>query len=88
MGLESIWHWVILLIIVLALFGTKKLTKIGPDLGNAVREFKKALRGDEGDDEGKEKDGGEDKDSLKADPPGEAPAAESAQQKDHHEAGQ
>jgi len=50
MGLDSIWHWLILLIIILALFGTSKLTKIGPDLGNAVREFKKALHGDDKDD--------------------------------------
>ncbi|HET6631851.1 MAG TPA: Sec-independent protein translocase subunit TatA [Rhodanobacteraceae bacterium] len=45
MGLDSIWHWIILLVIVLAVFGAGKLTRMGPDLGNAVRGFKKALQG-------------------------------------------
>ena len=77
MGLDSIWHWLILLVIVLALFGTSKLTKIGPDIGNAVREFKKALHGDD-------KDEAKSGDTLKADPP----AAESAQKQEQHDAGQ
>ncbi|HET7663584.1 MAG TPA: twin-arginine translocase TatA/TatE family subunit [Rhodanobacteraceae bacterium] len=81
MGLDSIWHWLILLVIVLALFGTSKLTKIGPDLGNAVREFKKALRGDDKD-EPKSGD-----DTLRADPPAQA-AAENAQKQERHDAGQ
>ncbi len=85
MGLDSIWHWLILLIIVLALFGTKKLTKIGPDLGNAVREFKKALRGDDDDEADAGKEGGE---SLKADPPAATPPpAAGAAQKERHENG-
>ncbi|HET8555113.1 MAG TPA: twin-arginine translocase TatA/TatE family subunit [Rhodanobacteraceae bacterium] len=80
MGLDSIWHWLILLIIVLALFGTSKLTKIGPDIGNAVREFKKALHGDD-------KSGSTSEDTLKADPPAQAASADSAQKQEQHDAG-
>ncbi len=47
MGLDSFWHWVILLVIILLVFGTGKLTRVGSDLGNAVRGFKKAMGGDE-----------------------------------------
>lgn len=65
MGFDSIWHWLLLLAIVLVIFGTGKLTKIGPDLGNAMRGFKKALHGDE-DDKAKPADSAE---KLQADPP-------------------
>ncbi len=44
MGTWSIWHWLIVLIIVLLIFGTKKLRNIGADLGGAVRGFKEGLR--------------------------------------------
>ena len=40
MGSFSIWHWLIVLIIVMLVFGTKKLRNIGADLGGAVRGFK------------------------------------------------
>ncbi|MDZ4813918.1 MAG: Sec-independent protein translocase subunit TatA [Pseudomonadota bacterium] len=43
MGGFSIWHWVIVLVVVLVIFGTKKLRNVGGDLGGAVRDFKKAL---------------------------------------------
>jgi sec-independent protein translocase protein TatA len=43
----SITHLLILLVIVVLLFGTKKLRNIGGDLGGAVRDFKKGLDGDE-----------------------------------------
>lgn len=43
MGLTSIWHWIVLLIIVLAVFGTKKFRNIGRDLGGAVHDFKQGL---------------------------------------------
>ncbi|WHZ19420.1 MAG: Twin-arginine translocation protein TatA [Rhodanobacteraceae bacterium] len=66
MGFDSIWHWLILLVIVLVLFGTSKLTKIGPDLGNAVRGFKKALQGDDEADKAKAAGSSE---KLQADPP-------------------
>ncbi len=43
MGGFSIWHWIIVLVVVLVIFGTKKLRNVGGDLGGAVRDFKKAL---------------------------------------------
>ncbi|HXZ97600.1 MAG TPA: Sec-independent protein translocase subunit TatA [Burkholderiales bacterium] len=45
MGSLSIWHWLIVLVIVLLIFGTKKLRNIGTDLGNAVKGFKEGMRG-------------------------------------------
>ncbi|MBR6877558.1 MAG: twin-arginine translocase TatA/TatE family subunit, partial [Neisseriaceae bacterium] len=36
MGLSSIWHWLIVLVIVVLVFGTKKLKNVGKDLGSAV----------------------------------------------------
>jgi sec-independent protein translocase protein TatA len=47
MGGLSIWHWIILLIIVLLVFGTKKLRNMGADLGGAVKGFKDGMKGDE-----------------------------------------
>jgi sec-independent protein translocase protein TatA len=47
MGSFSIWHWLIVLVIVLLIFGTKKLRNIGADLGGAVKGFKDGMRGDE-----------------------------------------
>ena len=44
MGSISIWHWVIVLLIVLLIFGTKKLRNIGSDLGGAVKGFKDGVR--------------------------------------------
>jgi sec-independent protein translocase protein TatA len=44
MGVSSIWHWVIVLIIVAMVFGTKKLRNIGEDLGAAVRGFKEGMK--------------------------------------------
>ena len=44
MGTWGIGHWVILLIIVLVIFGTKKLRNMGADLGGAVRGFKDGVR--------------------------------------------
>ena len=44
MGFDSIWHWLLLLVIVLLIFGTKKLRNIGADLGGAVRGFKDGMR--------------------------------------------
>lgn len=50
MGSFSIWHWLIVLLIVVLVFGTKKLKNIGGDVGGAVNEFKKAMRdGQDGD---------------------------------------
>lgn len=43
MGSFSIWHWIIVLVIVVLVFGTKKLKNIGTDLGGAVKGFKDAM---------------------------------------------
>ena len=43
MGAFSIWHWLIVLVIVLLVFGTKKLRNIGGDLGGAVKNFKDSM---------------------------------------------
>ncbi len=44
MGSFSIWHWLIVLVIVMLVFGTKKLRNIGEDLGGAVKGFKEGMR--------------------------------------------
>lgn len=44
MGSFSLWHWLIVLLIVVLIFGTKKLKNIGGDVGGAVNEFKKAMK--------------------------------------------
>lgn len=49
MGSFSIWHWLIVLLVVVLVFGTKKLRNIGEDLGGAVKGFKEGMKGTEGD---------------------------------------
>jgi sec-independent protein translocase protein TatA len=44
MGSFSIWHWLIVLVIVMLIFGTKKLRNIGQDLGGAVKGFKEGIK--------------------------------------------
>lgn len=44
MGSFSIWHWLIVLLIVVLVFGTKKLKNMGSDLGSAVKGFKDGMR--------------------------------------------
>jgi len=44
MGGLSIWHWLIVLLVVLLIFGTKKLRNIGQDLGGAVKGFKEGMK--------------------------------------------
>lgn len=44
MGSLSIWHWLIVLVIVMLVFGTKKLRNIGEDLGGAVKGFKEGMK--------------------------------------------
>ncbi|MCV2349375.1 Sec-independent protein translocase subunit TatA [Paucibacter sp. Y2R2-4] len=44
MGSLSIWHWLIVLVIVVLVFGTKKLKNIGSDLGGAVKGFKDGMK--------------------------------------------
>jgi len=44
MGSLSIWHWLIVLVIIMLVFGTKKLRNIGSDLGGAVKGFKEGVK--------------------------------------------
>ena len=44
MGTFSIWHWLVVLLIVVMVFGTKKLKNIGSDLGGAVKGFKDGMK--------------------------------------------
>ena len=44
MGSLSIWHWLVVLLIVMLVFGTKKLRNIGEDLGGAVKGFKEGMK--------------------------------------------
>jgi sec-independent protein translocase protein TatA len=53
MGSFSIWHWLIVLVIVMLVFGTKKLSNMGSDLGKAVKGFKDGVKGSEGEEEAK-----------------------------------
>ena len=59
MGGFSIWHWLIVLVIVALVFGTKKLRNIGEDMGSAIKSFRKGMQ--EGDEPAKPSE-------LKADP--------------------
>jgi sec-independent protein translocase protein TatA len=68
LGGLSIWHWLIVLVIVVLVFGTKKLRNMGSDLGGAVRGFKEGMK--EGDKAG---------DSAAAAPPSQQPAQVSGQ---------
>ncbi|HCI14174.1 MAG: preprotein translocase subunit TatA [Gallionellales bacterium GWA2_60_142] len=47
MGSFSIWHWLIVLLVVVLVFGTKKLRSLGGDLGGAVKGFKEGMREDD-----------------------------------------
>jgi sec-independent protein translocase protein TatA len=64
MGGLSIWHWLIVLVIVALVFGTKRLRNIGEDVGAAIRSFRKGMQEGDGDSQAQ----------LKADPPAAAPA--------------
>ncbi len=44
MGSFSIWHWLIVLVVVVLIFGTKKLKNVGSDLGAAVKGFKDGVK--------------------------------------------
>jgi len=63
MGGFSIWHWLVLLVIIALVFGTKKLRNVGEDVGAAIKGFKKGMQD------------GDDKAQLKADPPAESAGA-------------
>lgn len=72
MGGFSIWHWLVVLVIVVMVFGTKKLRNLGEDLGSAIRGFRKGLQ--EGD------NANQPAAQLKADPAEEAPAPQAHKQ--------
>ncbi|MES2187680.1 MAG: Sec-independent protein translocase subunit TatA [Pseudomonadota bacterium] len=67
MGSFSIWHWLIVLLIVVMVFGTKKLKNMGSDLGGAVKGFKDGM-----------KDGSASADAPDAVPPSSAHVAHNA----------
>lgn len=54
MGSFSIWHWLVVLVIVALVFGTKKIGSMGTDLGKAVKGFKDGVKGEEEKTEAKE----------------------------------
>ena len=47
MGSFSIWHWLIVLLVVVLVFGTKKLGNLGKDMGSAIKGFKEGMKTDE-----------------------------------------
>lgn len=47
MGSLSIWHWLIVLLVVVLIFGTKKLRNLGADLGSAVKGFKDGMKSED-----------------------------------------
>lgn len=53
MGSFSVWHWVIVLLIVVLVFGTSKLKNLGRDLGSGIKGFKEGLKEGQGDEEPK-----------------------------------
>jgi sec-independent protein translocase protein TatA len=60
MGSFSIWHWLIVLAVIVLVFGTKKLRNVGGDLGSAIKSFRKGMQDDEAPNqklEGEPKDG-------------------------------
>ena len=44
MGSFSIWHWLIVLIVIILIFGTSKLKNVGKDLGGAIKGFKEGMK--------------------------------------------
>jgi sec-independent protein translocase protein TatA len=47
MGSFSIWHWLIVLLVVVLVFGTKKLGNLGKDMGSAIKGFKEGMKTDD-----------------------------------------
>ncbi|HET7359390.1 MAG TPA: Sec-independent protein translocase subunit TatA [Rhodanobacteraceae bacterium] len=71
MGGMSIWHWLIVLLIIVLFFGTKKIGSIGTDLSKVVRDFRKGLH------DGDEKEAPKDESRLTPDAPPPRPPADS-----------
>ena len=57
MGSFSIWHWLVVLLIIVMVFGTKKLRNVGGDLGAAVKNFKQGMKDGEAQPDSKETSG-------------------------------
>lgn len=85
MGFDSVWHWLILLVIVLLVFGTKKIRNLGPDLGAAIRDFKKGLSGDDEAKQKEEEARRKEAEQLRADPPTSESANSTQSQRDSSE---
>lgn len=58
MGSFSIWHWLVVLLIIVMVFGTKKLRNVGGDLGAAVKNFKEGMKNEDGQSANKEANSG------------------------------
>lgn len=61
MGAFSLWHLIILLVVIVLVFGTKKLANLGSDLGSAIKGFKNAMEDDKKKDETQQQLPGSDK---------------------------
>ncbi len=82
MGFDSPWHWLILLLIIVLVFGTSKLGRVGTDLSSAIRNFKKGLKEGEAEDESKKKDA--DVEHLEADDK-ESTTTDKTPHREHHD---
>ena len=65
MGSFSIWHWLVVLAIVVVIFGTKKLRNIGSDLGGAIKNFKDSMKTE---DEAKKEEAAQNEEQQKIEP--------------------
>jgi len=65
----SIWHLILLLVVVVVIFGTGKLRNVGADLGAAIRDFKKGLNDHDKDEVRRDEARREEAEHLRADPP-------------------
>ena len=75
MGSWSIGHWIVVAIVLVLLFGTKRLKNLGGDLGGAMRDFRKAFK------DGGQEEKGEEAPRLQADPPAQASATTEQKEK-------
>jgi sec-independent protein translocase protein TatA len=78
MGAMSIWHWLIVLVVVLLVFGTKRLTGLGSDLGNAIKGFRTAMKEGEAEDQVGEPQKLEQAEAPKVNPGAQATSAQPA----------
>ena len=78
MGTFSIWHWLIVLAIILIIFGAKKLRNVGSDLGGAIKDFKKSMKED--DDKAKQEAAGQETKVIE----GKATPVETPEQQKKH----